>query len=211
MSFQHRVVVIDDHPLFRDGVVHTLVTHGIDVIGEGACAEDAIRLTHEHDPDVLLMDMNMPGGGLSALTSIVDNGARSHVLPLTIVDDEASISEALRAGARGYILKGIGGRELVAAVDTVARGDIYIAPQLVERLLGRRFQHDQKTEDVALSEREEQVLGLLARGFSNKEIALQLELSEKTVKYHITHVLKKLNVRNRVEAALYASQLNTPK
>lgn len=205
MSTQCRVVVVDDHPLFRDGVVYTLTANGIDVMGEGACAEDAIRLTQAHDPDVLLIDMNMPGGGLSALTSIVDSGARSHVLPLTIVDDEASVSEALRAGARGYILKGIGGRELVNAVDTVARGDIYIAQQLVARLLGRRSQHDPRADEVALSGREEQVLKLLAHGLSNKEIAFQLELSEKTVKYYITHVLKKLNVRNRVEAALYAS------
>tara|TARA_R110002020_G_scaffold364263_4_gene576644 strand:- start:31518 stop:32153 length:636 start_codon:yes stop_codon:yes gene_type:complete len=209
MSPQLNVVVVDDHPLYREGVVHTLTSNGIDVMGEGGSADDAIRLTLAHKPDVILIDMNMPGGGLSALTSIIDGDARSHVLPLTIVDDEASVSGALRAGARGYILKGIGGRELVNAVETVARGDIYIAPQLVSRLICSQFHDDAKEDEVELSGREEQVLGLLARGLSNKEIAFRLKLSEKTVKYYLTHVLRKLHVRNRVEAALYASQRMT--
>lgn len=207
MTPEFAVVVVDDHPLFRDGVVHTLMSNGIDVVGQGATADDALRLTLAHEPDVVLMDLNMPGGGLAALTAIAASGTKSQVLPLTIVDDEMSAEGALRSGARGYLLKGIGGRELVEAVRTVARGDLYIAPQLLSRLLGPRSRAPDapKATTAALSGREEQILGLLSCGLSNKEIAFRLELSEKTVKYYLTHLLRKLHMRNRVEAALYAS------
>lgn len=207
MTPEFKVVVVDDHPLFRDGVVHTLMSNRIDVVGEGATADDALRLTLAHEPDVVLMDLNMPGGGMAALTAIAASGTRSHVLPLTIVDDEMSAMGALQGGARGYLLKGIGGRELVEAVRTVARGDLYIAPQLLSRLLGPRARTPDhlKAHGASLSGREEQVLALLSCGLSNKEIAFRLELSEKTVKYYLTHLLRKLHMRNRVEAALYAS------
>ncbi len=210
MTPEFAVVVVDDHPLFRDGVVHTLMSNSIDVVGQGASADDALRLTLAHEPDVVLMDLNIPGGGLAALTAITASGIKSHVLPLTIVDDDMSAAGALRSGARGYLLKGIGGRELVEAVRTVARGDLYIAPQLLSRLLGPRAHApaNLNAHGASLSGREEQVLALLSCGLSNKEIAFRLELSEKTVKYYLTHLLRKLHMRNRVEAALYASHRN---
>jgi two-component system nitrate/nitrite response regulator NarL len=204
-----RIVVVDDHPLYREGVVHILTLNGIHVLAEGASAADAIRLVAEHDPDVLLLDFMLPGGGLEATDAIVSSHARTAIVLLTVVDDAQCVADALKRGAHGYILKGSSGNEVLEAVRAVARGEFHIAPDLVSGVIGRlsglRDPHG-KDETVIFSDREEQVLKLLGGGLTNKEIAFQLDLSEKTVKYYLTHILKKLHVRNRVEAALYASR-----
>jgi DNA-binding NarL/FixJ family response regulator len=202
-----RIAVADDHPLFREGVVHILGSLGMTVVGQASTAEEAIELVSIHDPDVLLLDMKLPGGGVTALTSIVGAGGRTAVLPLSVVDSEEFVTAIMSQGARGYILKGIGGNELADAVRAVANGEIYLSPQLVTRLFGRlsAVRNPTSPATAVFTGREEQVLAFLTQGFSNKEIAYRLEISEKTVKYYLTRVLKKLHVRNRVEAALYAS------
>lgn len=207
-----RIVVVDDHPLFREGVVHALNGSGeFGVVGEGSSAADAVRMASDLDPDVIVLDMQLPGGGLDAVEAIVATHSRAGILMLTVVDDNECVAKAFRIGARGYLLKGAGCNELMETVRSVARGDLYVSPQLVGKLLGRMTEtqgdHDHTVE---FTEREDQVLTLLSRGLSNKEIAYQLELSEKTIKYYLTNVLKKLRVRNRVEAALYASQRAAP-
>lgn len=212
MDARIRVAVVDDHPLFRDGVVNTLnASEEFVVVGQAASAEDAIRLVAEFEPDVLLLDMMLPGGGIEALDAIASGGSRTKVVMLTIVDNDETVAGAFRKGARGYLLKGTGGNELKEAVRLVARGESYVSPQLVTKLLGmmsgtRDSQNNSFESAVEFTVREEQVLNFLSHGLSNKQIAFRMSLSEKTVKYYITHVLKKLRMRNRVEAALYASQ-----
>lgn len=210
MDARIRVAVVDDHPLFRDGVVNTLnASEEFVVVAQAASADDAIRLVAELEPDVLLLDMKLPGGGIEALNAITSGASGTKVMMLTIVDDDQIVASAFRKGARGYLLKGAGGNELKEAVRLVARGESYVSPQLVTKLLGMmsgKRQNGSLESSVEFSEREEQVLTFLSHGLSNKQIAYRMSLSEKTVKYYITHILKKLRVRNRVEAALYASQ-----
>jgi DNA-binding NarL/FixJ family response regulator len=207
MTNNLRIAIADDHPLFREGVVHILGSFGMTVVGQASTAAEAIELVRIHNPDVLLLDIKLPGGGLTALASIVATGSATAVLPLSVVDSDDFVAETMNQGARGYILKGIGGNELADAVRTVAGGEIYLSPQLVTKLFSRLSGSRDATSPAAIvfTEREEQVLALLAQGMSNKEMAYRLEISEKTVKYYLTHVLKKLHARNRVEAALYAS------
>lgn len=212
MNARIKVAVVDDHPLFQEGVVHTLgLSEEFAVVGQGASADDAVRLAAEIAPDVMLLDMKLPGGGLEALATIASSYPGTKIVILTIVDDEEMMACAFRKGARGYVLKGTGGKELKEAVRLVARGDPYVSPQLVPKLLDMmsgagKSQNNIVENSVEFTEREEQVLTFLSRGLSNKQIAYNMSLSEKTVKYYITHVLKKLRVRNRVEAALFASQ-----
>ena len=203
------VAVVDDHPMFREGVCHVLTTHGFDVVGEGATADDAFKLVSDLVPDVLVLDLTLPGGGLEAISSIVASGVRTVVLVLTVVDDEKSVLTAIRNGARGYLLKGIGGNDLVEGVRTVTSGDMCISPHLMAILLskisGRQSSRDHTArEDYHFTEREEQILSLISGGLSNKEIAFRLELSVKTVKFYLTHILKKLHLKNRTEVALFA-------
>lgn len=207
MGYKIRVAVVDDHPLFREGVVHALrAGEDFDVVGEGTTADEAVRLVADHDPDVLLLDMTLPGDGLRAVEAIVVSRARTSIIMLTVVGDQQSITKAMKAGARGYLLKGTGGHELMESIKVVARGDIYLTSQLIGMLIGHMSGREQKAEIVEFTKREEQILILLSRGMSNKQIAFHLSLSEKTVKFYLTHVLRKLNVQNRVAAALYASQ-----
>ncbi|MEO4001451.1 response regulator transcription factor [Mesorhizobium sp. CAU 1732] len=211
MEHRIRIAVVDDHPLFRDGVVHTLsMNDGFEVVGEGASAADAIRLARDLQPHVMLLDMKLPGGGLEAVDEIMLGASHPNILMLTVVDEEESVANAFRSGVRGYLLKGVGRNELVETVKSVAQGDLYVSPQLAAKMLGRLSAPSvaldgHANEAIELTEREEQVLKLLSHGLSNKEIAYRLQLSEKTVKYYLTHVLKKLRLRNRVEAALFAS------
>jgi len=214
MSGRIKVAVVDDHPLFREGVVHTLgLSEDFVVGGQGASADEAICIAAEIEPDVMLLDMKLPGGGLEALSTIANFYLRTKVVMLTFVDEEEIVTRAFRLGARGYILKGTGGNELKEAVRLVARGEPYASPQLIPKLLdmmsgGRKDGNNLVECPVEFTGREEQILTLLSRGMSNKQIAYNMSLSEKTVKYYITHVLKKLRVKNRVEAALYASHRN---
>jgi two-component system, NarL family, nitrate/nitrite response regulator NarL len=208
MSERIRVAVIDDHPLFRDGVAHTLRSSElIDLVGEGSCADDALRLIKEKDSDVVLLDVNMPGGGIAAARAIAQFRQGIKIIMLTVSENEEHVTQAMDAGAHGYILKGTSGAELVAAICGVWHGEPYITPSLAARLLilARRKAtqvSNTKSDPLDLTEREDQIIGHVALGLTNKEIARRLEISDKTVKHYMTNIMQKLNVRNRVEAVL---------
>ncbi len=204
-----RIIVADDHPLFREGVSRTLAEQEhFEVVGEGASAEDALQLARDTQPDLVLLDISMPGGGIRAAAKIASLFPDVRIAILTVSEAEDDVMEALKAGAHGYILKGVSGRELCEAVGEIARGGSYVSPTLAARLL-KFFNSDKQDAGPQarleeLSKREDQILRLVAQGLSNKEIALALDLQEKTVKHYMTAILKKLHVRNRVEAAILA-------
>jgi len=212
MEHRIRIAVIDDHPLFRQGVVATLAAEeDVLVVGEGATAADAVRLSAEALPDVIVLDINLPGDGIAALETIAREHPQICVLMLTVVADEERVTSALQRGARGYLLKGVSGAQLIDTVRIVHQGELYVAPSLAARLLTRGVAAAPAKSAEAdrlsgLSGREREILQLVARGLSNKEVGLKLDLTEKTVKHYLTSVLRKLNVRNRVEAALLGSQ-----
>ena len=194
-----RVLVVDDHPLFRDGLVGLLATvDDIEVVGSAADGDEAIRLCLETRPDVVLMDLNLPGTpGLEATRRIAAGGTAA-VLVLTMIDDDDSVVAALQVGARGYLLKGAAQEEVLAAIRTVAAGGAVFGKGAAARVLAggrQRYGAD-------LTEREAQVLALVADGCSNTEIARDLGLSLKTVQNHVSRVLAKMQVRDRTQAAL---------
>jgi len=202
-----RIAIVDDHPLFREGVTRSLSEiGGFEIVGEGATAQDAERIASTMQPDILLLDISMPGGGLSAVVSILADHPAQKIVMLTVSETNADVTTALNAGVQGYILKGVGSRALADILRNVAAGEGYLTPTLSARLLSD-LQSPQSANGVAdrlrqLTERQTEILRLVAEGLSNKEVALRLELQEKTVKHHMTGVLSKLNVRNRTEAAL---------
>jgi len=201
-----RILVIDDHPLLRDGVVSTLNNAGhITVVGDGGDYDAALRLATQLMPDIILLDVSMPGGGVNAARDIHAAMPVIKIVMLTVSESEQDVMDALKAGASGYILKGVSGTELIRIVTNIYAGDSYITPSLAANLLFYSTQ-ESTSEDAALfadlNNRETQILNLLAEGLSNKEIAEKIFLSEKTVKHYMTNILHKLQVRNRVEAAL---------
>jgi len=206
-----RVLVADDHPLFRQGVIHTIREEsGMSLVGEASTAAETIQRAIEMCPDVILLDLQFPdGSGLDVLRSVLPACPGTNVIVLTVVEDEDALLEALKMGARGYILKGIPGGDLGAVVRAVASGETYVTPQMAGRLLKEMTARTARAAEHAiegLSQRERQILEHVAGGLTNKEIADQLFLSEKTIKHYMTNVLEKLQVRNRVEAALLARE-----
>jgi DNA-binding NarL/FixJ family response regulator len=201
-----RVAVVDDHPLFREGVVHIFAAcSDIEVVAQGASARDAVEIARSSKPGVLVLDISIPGGGISALEAIVANGLETKVLMLTVSADESDVLRALHLGAVGYVVKGVSGPELVQALRSVYHGDRYISPALGAKLLSTagRGQETFKGDPRAdLSTRENEILSFLGQALSNKEIGSKLHLSEKTIKHYMTNVFQKLHVRNRMEAAL---------
>ncbi len=211
-----RVVIIDDHPLFREGVAATLVSGGdsgpddsdLEVVGEGASAADALTLATSLLPDLMLLDLNLPGGGLSAARQVASACPVTKIVMLTFSEEESDVLASLKAGARGYILKGVSGQELRRIVRGVQAGEVYITPTLAAGVLMEMAGTERASQNPLndLTPRERQILEGVAAGHSNKEIGRDLDLSEKTVKHYMTNVLQKLQVRNRVEAALLAQR-----
>lgn len=204
MAEKIRIIVIDDHPLFREGVSYTLQAQpDFMVVAQGESLDDAVRLARECMPDVMLLDLNIPGGGINAAAAITAAAPAVKVIMLTASTDEDDLAAAMRAGAKGYILKGVAARELVSIVRSVWAGQGYVAPALAAGLLARPATHQATVDPLAaLTEREREVLDCVAAGLSNKEVGARLHLSEKTVKHYMTIIMEKLGVRNRVEAAL---------
>jgi two-component system, NarL family, nitrate/nitrite response regulator NarL len=208
-----RIAIVDDHPLFREGVAATLNgMPDLEVIGQGGNAEQAIQLALDLLPDVLLLDISLPGGGIEATREIVRLCPYVKVIMLTASENEQHVSSALEAGARGYILKGIGVAELVRTIHAIHGGEHYVTPQLAARLLSIMKNTPSAPQAAGalpdLTKREEQILDGVAEGKTNKEIARVLNISEKTVKHYMTNIMHKLQVRNRVEAALVARKKN---
>ncbi len=206
-STRVRIAVIDDHPLFRAGVISVLQGSavGIEVVGEGSAVEDAIAIARRDRPDILLLDIGIKGGGIAAAMMLSELCPSVKIIMLTISEGEDDVSSAMQAGARGYLLKGISSSELVRVISAVHRGELYVMPELAARLLQRPRTQKAAANGMSLSDltyREDQIVRQLARGLTNKEIARQLNVSEKTIKHHMTNIMQKLHARNRVEVAL---------
>ena len=206
-----RVLLADDHPLYRDGVARTLRdAGGIEIVGEAQDGESAAAMCVALRPDLVLLDISMPkGGGIGALGLIMQMDAPPKVAMLTASEDEGDLLAALKLGALGYVLKGVGATELVELVRDLAAGRSYVSPGLAGRLLLAMRGKGAAAEPnplADLSRREEDILKLVAQGRSNKEVGRELNIQEKTVKHYMTSILQKLQVRNRVEAAMLARE-----
>ena len=202
-----RIVLVDDHPLFREGVIRSLEESGrFTIVGQGSSAADAVRLVEEHHPDMVLLDISMPGSGIVAAQRICAHSPEIKVVMLTVSEAGDDIMAALKAGASGYVLKGVGSAELGNILSGIMAGESYVSPSLAARLwveLRERAPEPQSGDLLAtLTEREDEILRLVAKGLSNKQVAIDLDIQEKTVKHHMTSILNKLKVRNRTEAAV---------
>ena len=207
-----RLVLADDHPIYRDGVARILQeAGGFDVVGQAQDGEEAVHLCDLLKPDLILLDISMPkAGGIGALTRIMQMEKPPLVAMLTASEDESDLMQVLKLGAAGYILKGIGGSELIDLVRDLAAGRSYVSPGLAGRILvamrGSPAGAKPPNPLADLSRREEDILRFVAQGLSNKEVGVHLDIQEKTVKHYMTSILQKLHVRNRVEAAMLARQ-----
>jgi DNA-binding NarL/FixJ family response regulator len=205
-----RILIADDHALFRDGVFHALAAeHDLEVVGQATSGEEALSLAIDLVPDVVLLDIGMPGqGGLVTLEKLSQVCPVTKVVMLTVYDEEDQWLAAFKAGARGYVLKGVPPRELANIVRQVSTGEVYMSPALAADVLRELTEGPTRDPFGELSEREREVLSLVAEGLTNREIGERVHLAEKTVKNHVTNILGKLHVRSRVEAALLAARKN---
>jgi DNA-binding NarL/FixJ family response regulator len=204
-----RVLIADDHTLFRKGVRSLLATvEGIDVIAEAADARQAIDLTHQLGPDLVLMDLQMPaGGGLAAIRAIIGTNPDANVLVMTMFEDDDSVFAAMRAGARGYVLKDMDADDLTRAIVAVGRGEAIFSPGIAVRMA--RFFADRpasRSPFPELTDSERKVLRLMATGAGNNAIANQLSFSPKTVRNYISNIFRKLQVADRSHAIVLARQ-----
>ena len=196
-----RIGIADDHPMLREGVANTLRKRAdLQVVEQGATAQDAMDIARKIRPDVMLMDVNMPGDVFAAVRFISTQLPNVKVLMLTVSEAEDDAFLALEAGARGYVLKGVSGPELVLAIRSVARGETYITPEFANKLLSNDKKHEAQIHTIDLTHREEEVIREVSKGLTNREVASKLLISEKTVKHYMTCVMQKLHARNRVEA-----------
>jgi DNA-binding NarL/FixJ family response regulator len=208
-----RVAVIDPYPLFRQGIIQTIVqSRQLELVAEGATLTEAERAVREARPDVLIFDIGLPDTAADGVQDFIKSGPDCKLVVLTSSDDVASVSRALAAGIQGYILRGVTGSELVEAIETIDGGQPYITPKLASRLLteargGPLSAIREASPKLELSYREEQVLIRISRGLTNKEIANQLGLNERTIKHYLTQLFKKMQVRNRLQAIQTAKRL----
>jgi DNA-binding NarL/FixJ family response regulator len=205
-----RVLIVDDHDLFRTGLRNLLEEQGIDVVGEAGAGNEAIRSVRELAPDVVVMDLNMPGmSGVEATRQITGIAPLTRVLVLTISDQDSDVLDAILAGACGYLLKDSSIQELMAGIRAASIGESLISPSIAGKVL-QRVRATSSVSEIAetiraeLSDREIEVLKLIANGKDNAMIAAELHISPKTVKNHISNILMKLQIDNRIQAAVYA-------
>jgi two-component system, NarL family, nitrate/nitrite response regulator NarL len=203
----YRVVLIDDHGLCRRGLGELLEHRaGVRVVGATGEPEAAVRLLRELKPDLAVMDLRMPGvHGFALLKRFHAEGLETPVLILTMCDSQEDLANAMRAGARGYLLKDMDPDDIVDSIKRALRGELVVAPAMATKLsMLFGATHGREPGNRSLTEREVEVLGCIAQGMSNKGIARVLDISHDTVKLHVRHILAKLNVSSRVEAAVYA-------
>ncbi|GAA4233365.1 response regulator transcription factor [Actinomadura meridiana] len=204
-----RVLITDDHPVFRQGLKGLLQALGVDVVGEAENGPDAVRLAAELQPDVVVMDLHMPGGnGIEATRTITRTSPRIGVLVLTMFRDDDSVFAAMRAGARGYLLKESGAEEIARAVKAVAAGEAIYGPEIARRVLTyfTDMPDPKRAAFPELTDREREVLTLIAQGRSNSDIAGTLFLSQKTVRNHVSNIFMKLHVADRSQAIVVARE-----
>ena len=205
-----RVLLADDHAIVREGVRHIIEREAdLEVVGEASNGHEAVALTEQLEPDVVLMDLTMPElGGLEATAILQDRFPDVRVLVLTMHESHDYFFQVLKAGASGYILKGASGAELLAGLRAVHRGDVYIQPPVAKRLVADYLRHidsgEEKAQYDGLTERERQILRLIAEGSTSQQIADALVLSVNTVNTHRRHIMEKLNLHNRADLIRYA-------
>lgn len=204
-----RVIIVDDHAIFRAGVVQTLrLMTDVEVVGEGASLNDAVMLAERHRPGAAFIDLYMPGGGVETVRRINQLLPDTRIIVLTVSEEDDDIVRAFEAGASAYMLKGISATDLVAAVSSVLSGESYVAPQLGMRLVSairsRGAQANERRLLESLTQKEAATLQMVGDGLTNREIAARSGVQIKTVKFHVSNLLKKLGVRNRVELAIYS-------
>jgi DNA-binding NarL/FixJ family response regulator len=207
---QVRVLLVDDHDLFRTGLRNLLEEQGVDIVGEAGDGASAVRLVRELAPDVVVMDLNMPGvSGVEATRQVTTAAPLTRVVVLTISDQDADVLDAILAGACGYLMKDASIDELMAGIRAASIGESLISSHIAGKVL-QRVRATSNQPDIAeairteLSDREIQVLKLIANGKDNGMIAGELHISPKTVKNHISNILMKLQIENRIQAAVYA-------
>jgi DNA-binding NarL/FixJ family response regulator len=205
-----RVLLVDDHDLFRTGLRNLLADQGVDVVGEAQTGAEALGLVRDLAPDVVVMDLNMPGmSGVEATRQINILAPLTRVLVLTISDQDADVLDAILAGASGYLLKDSSIQDLLQGIRSAAVGEALISPHIAAKVL-QRVRATSTSPEIAdtiraeLSDREVEVLKLIANGTDNAQIAAELHISPKTVKNHISNILMKLQIDNRIQAAVYA-------
>jgi DNA-binding NarL/FixJ family response regulator len=205
-----RVLLVDDHDLFRTGLRNLLADQGVDVVGEAQTGAEALGLVRDLAPDVVVMDLNMPGmSGVEATRQINVLAPLTRVLVLTISDQDADVMDAILAGASGYLLKDSSIQDLLQGIRSAAVGEALISPHIAAKVL-QRVRATSTSPEIAdtiraeLSDREVEVLKLIANGTDNAQIAAELHISPKTVKNHISNILMKLQFDNRIQAAVYA-------
>ncbi len=206
-----RVAVIDAQPLFRAGVACALRSYEtVELVAEGECAADALRIADKHPLDILLIDLGIPGGGSETIASIVRMWPAIRIVVLTASERIEDVTASMQSGVRGYVLKSIDTLELAKTLRSVAAGEVYLTPSLGARLFAQTTVakpqpvNGGQAEMAELTGREEEILSQVSIGSTNKEIARKLSISDKTVKYYMTNILQKLQVRNRVEAVVAA-------
>jgi DNA-binding NarL/FixJ family response regulator len=207
-----RVLLADDHPLFRDGLATLLEARHMEIVGQAHHGLDALEKARALKPDLILMDINMPQmDGLEATRLIKTEMPEMKIVILTVSDDEENLFEAIKSGAQGYLLKSMPSQAFFELMEGVAQGEAPISRGIATKILGEFSRHLQQdaapaSEKEDLTEREIEVLRLVAEGLTNRDIAPRLNITENTVKYHLKNILEKLHLRNRAQAVAYAMQ-----
>lgn len=203
-----RILIADDHPLFREGVAHSLAADArFEVVAQASSGEEALEQMTAAAPDLVLLDINMPGmGGIEAARRLALSRPGVRIAMLTVSENRDNLMAAMKAGAHGYVLKGVAAAELRGIVLRIAQGEPYVTPGLAGSLLAEFARPFMQDEQERLTERETDILQLLGEGLTNREIGDRLHLSEKTVKHYMTSILQKLHVRSRTEAALLVAR-----
>jgi DNA-binding NarL/FixJ family response regulator len=206
-----RVLIVDDHALVRSGISSLLRENDIEVVGEAASGLEAVEKTVKLKPDIVLMDIKMPGcNGLQATKLIKAEMPEAKIVMLTAFDDDENLFEAIKSGAVGYLLKNVKAEEFIELLSSVMRGEVAVSPWMADKIVKDFFHNtwrlEMKRTDDDLTSKEEEVLGLVAAGGANKEIASLLNISENTVKYHLRNIMEKLHFKNRAQVAIYATK-----
>lgn len=204
------ILIIDDHPLFRKGLADLIaMDETLELVGQACSGEEGLERALELSPSLILLDLNMKGmGGLATLAALKETDLESYVVMLTVSDNEQDVTTALRSGADGYLLKDMEPEEVLSSIQRVASGRLVITDSLTE-LLAQALREEGKPKtanEAGLTPREEEILNLIASGMSNKQVARELDITEGTIKVHVKHFLKKLNLRTRLEAAVWSTQ-----
>ncbi len=206
-----RVLIVDDHSLVRSGIASLLSANDIEVIGEASNGFEAVEMTLALKPDIVLMDIKMPGcSGIQATQIIKGQMPETRIIMVTAFDDDEDLFEAMKHGAAGYVLKNVKAEEFINLLASVMRGDVAVSPFIASKIVEELFRNPKRLQPTScvneLTSREEEVLSLVAGGATNKEIANTLSISDNTVKYHLRNIMDKLQLKNRAQMAVYATK-----